>query len=210
MRPVIVAGFLACPALLLAVACSQPPAAPVAKAATATAAPGPTDDAELLARGDYLVRIGGCNDSHTAGYGEQQGKVDRTQWLLGSALGFRGPWGTTYPTNLRLKLSEMDEAQWLAYSAQLHTRPPMPDFNVRTMDEDDRRAIYRFVRSLGTGGTPAPAYLPRASSRSRPTWTCCCPPPSRSLPPRSSACLFAGSGLRVGGHCTVSGDVSPG
>lgn len=159
MRPVIVAGFLACSALLLAVACSQPPVAPVAKAATATVAPGP-DNAELLARGDYLVRIGGCNDCHTAGYGEQQGEVDRTQWLLGSTLGFRGPWGTTYPTNLRLKLSEMDEAQWLAYSVQLHTRPPMPDFNVRTMHEDDRRAIYRFVRSLGTGGTPAPAYLP--------------------------------------------------
>lgn len=152
--------FLACPALLLAVACSQPPVAPVAKAATATAAPAPTDDAELLARGDYLVRIGGCNDCHSAGYGEQQREVDRTQWLLGSALGFRGPWGTTYPPNLRLKLSEMDEAQWLAYSAELHTRPIMPDFNLRAMPEDDRRAIYRLVRSLGPAGDAAPAYLP--------------------------------------------------
>jgi hypothetical protein len=57
-------------------------------------------------------------------------------------------------------LSGMDEAQWLAYSGDLHTRPPMPDFALRDMHEDDRRAIYRFVRSLGAGGAPAPAYLP--------------------------------------------------
>ena len=28
-------------------------------------------DAELLARGDYLVRIAGCNDCHTPAYGER-------------------------------------------------------------------------------------------------------------------------------------------
>ena len=86
--------------------------------------------------------------------------MPQQQWLVGSPLGWSGPWGTTYPANLRLKLQEMDEAAWLKYSAELHTRPPMPDFAVRTMNETDRTALYRFIRSLGPAGQPAPAYLP--------------------------------------------------
>lgn len=130
------------------------------QAAQAPAGASTVTDGELLARGDYLVRIAGCNDCHTAGYAEQQGNVDRSQWLTGSALGYKGPWGTTYAANLRITLAGMDEAQWLAYSATLRTRPIMPDFLLRQMDADDRRAIYRFIKSLGPGGRPAPAYLP--------------------------------------------------
>lgn len=156
------ASLLACSVVLLA-GCSQPSSAPTA-ASTGESMPVASEpaaaDADLLARGDYLVRIAGCNDCHTAGYAEQKGDIDRTRWLLGSPLGCHGPWGTTYASNLRLSLSEMDEAQWLDYSAGLHTRPIMPDFLLRTMHEDDRRAIYRFVRSLGPAGEPAPAYLP--------------------------------------------------
>ncbi|MGI8561342.1 MAG: hypothetical protein ACR2J7_07910 [Luteimonas sp.] len=125
------------------------------------------------------MRIGGCNDCHTAGYAEQQGKVDRAQWLLGSPLGYRGPWGTTYGANLRLTLSGMDEAQWLAYSGELHTRPPMPDFALRDMHKDDRRAIYRFVRSLGPGGAPAPAYLPPGQQPEAPYFELVLCPPRR-------------------------------
>ncbi|HEY5780902.1 MAG TPA: hypothetical protein VIT66_03375, partial [Lysobacter sp.] len=44
--------------------------------------------------------------------------------------------------------------------ANLRTRPVMPDFNVRAMNEDDRRAIFHFIKSLGPDGEPAPAYLP--------------------------------------------------
>lgn len=117
-------------------------------------------DSDLLARGDYLVRIAGCNDCHTAGYAEQQGNVDKAQWLTGSPLGYKGPWGTTYPTNLRLTLAGMDEAQWLEYSGTLRTRPIMPDFLLRQMRDDDRRAIFHFIKSLGPGGQPSPAYLP--------------------------------------------------
>ena len=126
----------------------------------ATAEAAPRAEADLVARGEYLTRIGGCNDCHTPGYPESSGTVPKTQWLVGSALGWNGPWGTTYPANLRLKLQEMDEAKWMDYSAGLHTRPPMPDFAVRAMNGDDRRAIYRFVRSLGPAGQPAPAYQP--------------------------------------------------
>lgn len=139
-------------ATVLALSGCQAPQAPAGNVAMT--------DSELLARGDYLVRIAGCDDCHTPGYLDQQGKVDKALWLTGNRLGFHGPWGTTYPSNLRLRMAEMDEAQWLAYSADLHTRPMMPDFAIRAMHEDDRRAIYRFARSLGAAGEPAPAYLP--------------------------------------------------
>ena len=143
---------------------------------------GPAARAELdpVARGDYLVRIGGCNDCHTPTYGENGGNIPKTQWLVGSPLGWFGPWGTTYPANLRLKLQDMDEAAWMTYSAELHARPPMPDYALRAMSDDDRRAIYRFVRSLGPAGQPAPAYVPPDQKPAPPyvQWILPPPPPS--------------------------------
>jgi hypothetical protein len=111
-------------------------------------------------RGRYLIKIGGCNDCHTAGYAPTGGKVPEAQWLTGDILGFNGPWGTTYPTNLRLYFQDMTEAEWLKTGRSLSTRPPMPWFNVRAMSASDLRAMYRYVRSLGPAGKPAPAYLP--------------------------------------------------
>ncbi|WP_081720890.1 hypothetical protein [Pseudoxanthomonas suwonensis] len=129
--------------------------------ATAAAVPQAATDVDLVARGEYLVRIAGCNDCHTPGYGEAQGEVPKEQWLVGSApLGYTGPWGTTYATNLRLRMQELTEAQWLEYSAHLRARPLMPDFNLRAMTEEDRRALYRFIRDLGPAGEKAPPALP--------------------------------------------------
>lgn len=125
-----------------------------------TLPPAADTGGDAIARGEYLVRIGGCNDCHTAGYAERQGEMPTAQWLTGSPLGYHGPWGTTYASNLRLRMQEMSEAQWLAYSGSLRTRPIMPDFTLRAMSEADRRAIYRFVHSLGPAGEAAPAYLP--------------------------------------------------
>lgn len=132
--------------------------------------------ADLIARGEYLIRTTGCNDCHTPGYAEHQGEVDKSLWLIGSPLGYNGPWGTTYASNLRLKLQEMDEAQWLEYSAAIRTRPIMPDFAVRAMNVEDRRAIYRFVRSLEPAGLPAPAYLPPGQTPPPPYMTLVLPP----------------------------------
>jgi mono/diheme cytochrome c family protein len=147
--------------LPLLVACQSraTDAAATASASSATPATAPAA-ADLVTRGEYLIRTAGCNDCHTAGYPESQGRLDKSQWLMGSRVGFKGPWGTTYATNLRLRVAAMDEAQWLAYTANLRTRPVMPDFNVRAMNEDDRRAMFHFVKSLGPAGEPAPVYLP--------------------------------------------------
>ncbi len=154
-------------------ACTAP--VPPAKPAN-TARP----ELDPVVRGDYLVRIGGCNDCHTPGYGETGGNIPKAQWLVGSPLGWFGPWGTTYPVNLRLKLQDMDEPGWMKYSAELHARPPMPDYALRAMSEDDRRAIYRFVRSLGPAGKPAPAYVPPGQTPAPPyvQWILPSAPPS--------------------------------
>jgi mono/diheme cytochrome c family protein len=112
-----------------------------------------------IERGRYIAKIGGCNDCHTAGYPQKGGQVPEAQWLTGDAIGFRGPWGTTYPTNLRLRVHQMSESQWVTYAKNLQSRPPMPWFNVRAMSEVDLRAFYKFVRGLGPPGDPAPAYL---------------------------------------------------
>lgn len=134
----------------------------LALAAAALALPAlaqKADDAQIK-RGRYLVEIAGCNDCHTAGYAPSGGKVPEAQWLLGDALGWNGPWGTTYATNLRLYLQDLTEEQWLKKAKALNARPPMPWFNVRAMTSADLRAIYRYIRSLKPVGTPAPAFLP--------------------------------------------------
>ena len=111
-----------------------------------------------LERGRYLVSIGGCNDCHTAGYAPSGGAVPEQAWLTGDTIGFQGPWGTTYPANLRLLASQLSESQWLA-RARAPMRPPMPAPALRAMTESDLLAIYRYTRSLGAQGVPAPAYV---------------------------------------------------
>lgn len=166
--------------LLLSLAACQPAATPAATAH----APAP----DPIARGEYLVRIGGCNDCHTPGYVERGGQLDKAQWLTGSPLGYNGPWGTTYPTNLRLRMQEMTEAQWMDYSANLRARPPMPDFTLRAMTEDDRRAIYRFVHSLGGTGQAAPQALPPGQAPKPPVFQLVLPAvPAAAAPAEADA-----------------------
>jgi mono/diheme cytochrome c family protein len=116
--------------------------------------------AQQIERGRYVVEIGGCNDCHTAGYADAGGKAAESDRLKGDTLGYRGPWGTTYPTNLRLSLGKMTEDEWVKYGKSLMTRPPMPWFNVRAMNDGDLRALYQYIKSLGSSGTAAPAFVP--------------------------------------------------
>lgn len=179
---------------LLALAACQPEAAqPAAGDAAARASASPTTaadlppDAELLAQGEYLVKIAGCNDCHTPGYMEAAGNVPKDRWLVGNPMGFHGPWGTTFPANLRMKAAEMDEAGWIKYTGELHTRPMMPDFAVRAMRESDRVAIYRFLRSLGPGGEPAPAYQPPGQAPTAPYIELVLPPAPAGAPAAATA-----------------------
>ncbi|MCJ1885999.1 cytochrome C [Pseudomonas sp. LA21] len=127
-------------------------------------APSSAADTDPLQRGRYLVQIAGCNDCHTPGYAMAPEKVPESTWLTGDQLGWSGPWGTTYPANLRLYMQGRSEEQWLATARQANFRPPMPSYVLRVMNEDDLRSIYRFVRQLGPAGEVAPAYLPPGSA----------------------------------------------
>ncbi|MCO6429775.1 MAG: cytochrome C [Deltaproteobacteria bacterium] len=114
----------------------------------------------LVERGRYLSRIAGCNDCHTAGYLMSEGKVPENLWLTGDSFGWRGPWGTTYGSNLRNLVNLLTEEQWIATARALKSRPPMPWFTLNTMEEQDLRALYHFIKFLGPAGDPAPAYVP--------------------------------------------------
>ena len=119
-----------------------------------------TPDRQSIERGRYLMRITGCNDCHTPGYAASGGKVPEQQWLTGDGLGWRGPWGTTYASNLRLFMQNLNEQQWVNLARTVEYRPPMPWFSLRAMSNQDLRALYRYVRHLGPAGQPAPAYVP--------------------------------------------------
>jgi mono/diheme cytochrome c family protein len=118
------------------------------------------DEAAVLERGRYLARVAGCNDCHTAGYPQSGGMVPESEWLKGDTLGWRGPWGTTYPGNLRLLAARITEQQWLELARTARYRPPMPWFALRDMSDEDLVALYRLLRHLGPAGEPAPAWVP--------------------------------------------------
>lgn len=122
----------------------------------------PSDNAaeSPIERGRYLVKMTGCNDCHTPGYIQSLGKVPEENWLTGTDLGWRGPWGTTYGSNLRLYMSALTEDGWVKVARTAEFRPPMPWFALHEMKEEDLRAIHAFITHLGPAGEPAPLYVP--------------------------------------------------
>lgn len=117
-------------------------------------------DKQSIERGRYIAKIAGCNDCHTAGYLMRSGEVPEKEWLMGDGFGWRGDWGTTYAPNLRIYVAKLSEDEWVKAARTLKARPPMPWFSLREMQEADLRAFYRFVKTLGPVGNPAPAYVP--------------------------------------------------
>lgn len=110
--------------------------------------------------GRYLVLVAGCNDCHTDRYLATNGDVPEQAWLLGSPMGWRGPWGTTYAKNLRLTAANVSEDAWVSLIHSGGGLPPMPWMNARAMSDADARAMYRYIQSLGTAGEPMPAPVP--------------------------------------------------
>lgn len=113
-----------------------------------------------LQRGRYLVVIGHCNNCHTEGYTAAAGDIPERDWLLGSKVGWRSAPGTVYPHNLRLYVSSLGEDAWVVAARNMRPRPPMPWWSLRDTSDEDLRLMYRYIRSLGPAGQPAPAALP--------------------------------------------------
>jgi len=110
-------------------------------------------------RGLQVSITGGCQGCHTEGYAESEGKIDPAKAMTGSSVGWRGPWGTTYATNLREYAALFSEDSWVDNLKNLQTLPPMPWYDLRATDESDMRSLYLYIKSLGAPGAPARAAL---------------------------------------------------
>jgi len=105
-----------------------------------------------------------AQDCHTAGYAQREGSVPEKDWLMGSgAQGWRGPWGTTYASNLRINVHAMGEGDWVTYMKDLKARPPMPWWSIRETSEDDLRAMHAYIKQLGPGAETAVHPVSNAS-----------------------------------------------
>jgi mono/diheme cytochrome c family protein len=151
-----------------------------ATGATSSGCAGTEHGTTMIEQGRYLAQVAGCNDCHTPGYLMRNGQIPESQWLTGDSFGWRGPWGTTYASNLRLFVKDMSEDQWVQVARTLKRRPPMPWYTLNEMREDDLRALYRFIRSLGEPGKPAPAYLPPGQEPATPYALFPSPPGARA------------------------------
>ncbi len=118
------------------------------------------DHDKAIAHGRYLIKISGCNDCHTPGYGPSGGHVPQDQLLVGQGFVFVGPWGTSYPVNLRLFVQPLTVEEWIRHARTTQSLPPMPWYSLRDMSDYDLASIYYYIRSLGPAGKPAPAALP--------------------------------------------------
>lgn len=141
-------------AVLAVTACEGREATETDHAAIAVMAPNPVE------AGRYIVEIGGCNDCHTDGFMEVGTAIPESERLVGSVVGFRGPWGTTYPPNLRLSAQSMTEEQWVEMLTTRTGMPPMPWWSVNAMSDTDKRAVYQYLRHLGPAGEVRSAALP--------------------------------------------------
>ena len=103
----------------------------------------------------------GCNDCHTPGFMQLGMKVPETDWLTGVPLGWQGPWGTTYASNLRQHLAAFPEAPtWISMVRGREGLPPMPWPSLHAMTDEDLTAVHAYIRSLPLTGTVMPPALP--------------------------------------------------
>jgi hypothetical protein len=110
-------------------------------------------------RGKYLIQVSGCNDCHTPGFMQQGEAVPEAQWLTGVPLGWKGPWGTTYASNLRLYVKDFNEQTWVDVMRKTTARPPMPWPSLHAMTDSDLRSVYLYLVALGPAGEKTPDPL---------------------------------------------------
>jgi mono/diheme cytochrome c family protein len=135
-----------------------------------------------IRHGESLVGYGGCNDCHTPGWGEHGGRAPKALLLTGGGFNFQGPWGTTYPVNLRLYVQKMTIREWVKKMRTLKTRPPMPWWSFRYLSDRDLADMYAYIRSLGPAGTPAHDWVPPGQPAPPPYMKLVTPPPPRVVP----------------------------
>ncbi len=125
---------------------------PAGKSTTAAG----TAAADPVARGRYLVGVLGCNDCHTPG--SLYGAPDTTRKLSGSELGWKGPWGVSYPQNITPD-STTGIGTWTQEQIVATIRggkrpdgtpllPPMPWPDFAGLTDDDANAVAAYLKSI--------------------------------------------------------------
>jgi mono/diheme cytochrome c family protein len=121
--------------------------------------------AQDLARGKYLVTMGGCNDCHTPGY--FLGKPDMGRFLGGSDVGFEMPglgvfFGPNLTPDKETGLGEWSAEQIVA-AIQTGQRPDgrvlvpiMPSHAFANLTKADAAAIAAYLKSLPPVKNKAP------------------------------------------------------
>lgn len=123
---------------------------------------------QMLQRGEYLVTMSGCDDCHTPG--GLYGAPDRSRRLSGSELGWKGPWGISYPRNLTPDAT-VGIGRWTEDDIVRAIRtgkrpdgsmllPPMPWPNYAKMTDADAKAIAVFLKSIPAVAHAVPATKP--------------------------------------------------
>jgi len=115
----------------------------------------PSVSSKSIKHGEFLVGYGACNDCHTPGWSENAGQAPKDTLLTGGGTNFQGPWGTTYPPNLRLYVQKLTVKQWIANLRALKSRPAMPYWTFRYLSDKDLTDMYAYIHSLGPAGKPA-------------------------------------------------------
>jgi hypothetical protein len=87
------------------------------------------------------------------------GKIPESDWHTGDPVGWRGPWGTTYASILRVFVQTITEDAWVQMAHTRDARPPMPWASLHAMSDHDLRAVYQYIQSLGPKGEPMPKVL---------------------------------------------------
>lgn len=114
-------------------------------------------DEAQIARGEYLVTIGGCNDCHTPGY--FFGKPDRSRFLGGSDVGFEIPGAGVFVGRNITPDKESGIGSWtqdqIVTAIQTGERPDgrvlapiMPWHAFAHLTADDARAIAAFLQNV--------------------------------------------------------------
>ena len=145
--------------------CSSKSSTTSSSDSTASAARTPE---EKIARGQYLVTIGGCNDCHTPG--TLYNVPDMSRMLSGSEIGWTGPWGTSYPMNLtpdpETGLGNYTEDDLVTAFRTGHKKdgapilPPMPWPNYAAFTDEDAYAVAAFLKSIPPVVHAVPKALP--------------------------------------------------
>lgn len=128
----------------------------------------PAATTQAIERGKFLVDYGGCNDCHTPGWDQNHGHASERVLLTGMGFDFQGPWGTTYPANLRLLMQKLSVQQWIALARSMKARPAMPFWIFRYLSDADLRDMYAYIHALGPAGNPAHAYVPPGRTAPKP------------------------------------------